>query len=263
MALPIPESDDLGRYLEDTITIDWQTPSVADCARRLLAEGAADAPPSGSSSESETVPKSKTEVKAGPGTGLEPATRAAEARVERLFRFVRDAIDHTFDLDADALARRAAELVPGWSPAFVARGIAGRASEVLALRHGLCFAKSHLLAALLRFAGIPTGFCYVRLVDDDRPGRFVLHGFNACYWRPEDRWIYLDPRGDRGRAGEAGAIATDCRFAAPYSLAFVPDPERGEGFLPFVYRRPAKRVVDFLERVPDLGAMRRNLPDGI
>lgn len=269
LPLPVPETDDLGRYLEDTITIDWQTPAVGDCARRLLAD-LGDAP--------------------------------AEARIERLFTFVRDEIAHTFDLesaggrgvgdrlasdrdpgaspgpdsvlvpDPASVARRAA--AAGLPAAFFARGIACRASEVLALGHGLCFAKSHLLVALLRFAGHPAGFCYARLVDDERPGRFVLHGFVGCLEPTRALWIPLDPRGDRrvaaasgvGGAGASdvpGAISSVCRFDPPYSLAYVPDAERGESLLPFVYKRPAKRIVDFLERVPDRAALRRNLPDSI
>jgi len=226
--LPVPETDDLGRYLEDTITIDWQTPAVGDCARRLLLD-LGDAP--------------------------------AEARIERLFAFVRDEIAHSFDLDPAldpdpaSIAHRAA--ASGLPAAFFARGIACRASEVLALGHGLCFAKSHLLVALLRFAGHPAGFCYARLVDDERPGRFVLHGFVGCLEPRRGAWVLLDPRGDRG------GVESVCRFDPPYSLAYAPDPERGESLLPSIDKRPAKRVVDFLERVPDQAALRRNLPDSI
>lgn len=249
--LPVPETDDLGRYLEDTITIDWQTPSVADCARRLLAD---------------------------------LAEASVEARIERLFLFVRDEIAHSFDLggggggerggegegagERQGVGRRdpgrAASPIPGaaagFSSAFLERGIACRASEVLALGHGLCFAKSHLLVALLRFAGHPAGFCYARLADDERPGRFTLHGFVACFEPTRVAWVLLDPRGNRGGASEIESV---CRFDPPYSLAYAPDPARGESLLPFVYKRPAKRIVDFLERVPDAAAMRRNLPDSI
>ncbi|WP_323668982.1 transglutaminase-like domain-containing protein [Aliarcobacter butzleri] len=38
-----------------------------------------------------------------------------------------------------------------------------KASDVLKYETGWCYAKSHLLAALLRANGIPTGFCYQRL----------------------------------------------------------------------------------------------------
>ena len=203
-AMPEPESSDLGRYLEDTITIDWQTPEVMEEARRLL-EGAGH----------------------------------AEERVERLFRFVRDEIVHSQDLPPSAKA-----------PAQTCR-----ASEVLKERTGLCYAKSHLLAGLLRIAGFPTGFCYERLADSERGGRFVLHGFNAMYWQPSERWIYLDARGDKQ------AVVTECRFEAPWSLAYPPDIEAGEGFLPFIYRRPGKRIIDLLERAPGFDAVVRNLPD--
>lgn len=227
--MPVPETDDLGRYLEDTIIVDWQTPSVADCARRLLAE----------------------------------ADALAGRQVERLFRFVRDEIAHSFDLSEDDHARLAERTIEGQTSAFVRRGVAARASEVLALGHGPCFAKSHLLAALLRFAGHPTGFAHVRLVDDERPGRFVLHGFVACYWAPTRSWLLLDPRGNRGREGEPGSITTVCRFEPPYSLAFVPDAARGEVLLPFIAKRPGRRIVELLERVPDRAALARSLPDSL
>ena len=258
-ALPVPETDDLGRYLEDTITIDWQTPAVMACARRLLAGDA---------------PRGEKSNLHGPDSTSWSDAAAAAPRVERLFRFVRDEIVHSFDRDRDpeTAGRLAARSVEGFPPAFVQRGIACRASEALALGHGLCFAKSHLLAALLRFAGHPTGFCYVKLVDDTKPGRFVLHGFVAVRWQPTASWILLDPRGNRGtreqagescRPSDSGAIASECRFEAPFSLAYVPDPERGEAFLPFIYKRPGKRIVDFLERVPDEKTLRRSLPDSI
>lgn len=229
-ALPVPETSDLGRYLEDTITIDWQTPAVSQQARALLSQAAT------------------------PAEGI-----------EAIFRFVRDDIRHSFDLGADldphldpdvtSASRRAA--LEGMDAQRLRRGVSCSASEVLALGHGLCYAKSHLLAALLRFAGHPTGFCYVRLVDDERPGRFVLHGFNAVYWPPSASWILLDARGNRGE------IASECRFEAPFSLAYVPDPELGESLLPGILKRPGKRVVDALERAPDLEALRRNLPDRV
>ena len=200
--LPVPESEDLGRYLEDTITVDWQTPTVMECAQDLLA-------------------------------GL----RDPEDRLRRLFSFVRDEIAHSLDR----------------SPVRATC----RASEVLTEGHGLCYAKSHLLAALLRIAGLPSGFGYVRVADADRPGRFVLHGFNAVRWPATAEWILLDASGRR--AGPR----TECRLSPPFSLAAWPDPEAGEGFLPFVYRRPGKRVIDLLERAPDFAAVIRNLPDAL
>ena len=55
------------------------------------------------------------------------------------YEYVRDNISHSADINEDT--------------------ITCKASEVLKVGHGICFAKSHLLAALLRCKGIPTGFC--------------------------------------------------------------------------------------------------------
>ncbi|MCD7809309.1 MAG: transglutaminase-like domain-containing protein [Erysipelotrichaceae bacterium] len=48
------------------------------------------------------------------------------------------------------------------------------ASQVLVEGHGTCFAKSHLLAALLRCKSIPTGFCYQKLILDDETAPLFL-----------------------------------------------------------------------------------------
>lgn len=200
--MPEPESDELGRYLEDTITIDWQTPAMMATAKQLL--------------ESRTEP---------------------EDRVRCLFDFVRDEIDHSLDVETEAQTCRA--------------------SDVLQERTGLCYAKSHLLAGLLRYAGFPTGFCYVRKLDGEGSARFVLHGFNAVYWTSIASWIYLDARGNRE------GVDTECRFEAPWSLAYWPDSQAGERFLPSIYKRPGKRIIDLLERAPSFESMRRNLPDSI
>jgi transglutaminase-like putative cysteine protease len=66
----------------------------------------------------------------------------------RCFEWVRDEIPHTVDYRLDR--------------------ITCSASEVLRHRTGFCYAKSHLLAALLRANGIPTGFVYQRLALDDQ-----------------------------------------------------------------------------------------------
>lgn len=197
---PAPESDDLGRYLEDTITIDWQSPGLMETAGALL------------------------EGRDGP-----------EARLEALFRFVRDDVPHALDVQPERATCRA--------------------SEVLREGHGLCYAKSHLLAGLLRYAGFPTGFCYARLVSEAQRSGFVLHGFNAVYWAPTETWLLLDASG-REAAPEASV-----RFEAPWGLPFAVDPEAGESFLPHILRRPPKRIIDLLERAPDFAAVSRNLPD--
>src|SRR5215510_16569901 len=56
-------------------------------------------------------------------------------KAKALFEWVRDTIPHSSDIGADV--------------------VTCTASEVLTRRTGLCYAKSHLLAAMLRCAGIP------------------------------------------------------------------------------------------------------------
>ena len=63
--------------------------------------------------------------------------------IKIVYEFVRDRIAHSADINEDL--------------------ITCSASEVLNAGHGICFAKSHLLAALLRCKSVPTGFCYKRL----------------------------------------------------------------------------------------------------
>jgi transglutaminase-like putative cysteine protease len=199
--VPVPERPGFDRYLEDTIVVDWQTPTVFEKARTLV-EGAEDE--------------------------LE--------RVRRIFVFVRDEIRHSLDHGDD--------------------DVPCTASQVLRAGTGLCYAKSHLLAALLRARGIPAGFGYQRLRRDDGSGRFVLHGFVVAWLSEPDAWVVLDARGD------TDTIHTEADPDAP-SLAFTPDPEADESTSPIVYARPPRRIVDLLDQAESLARIRAHLPDSI
>ncbi len=96
-------------------------------------------------------------------------------RSRTLYTWVRDSIAHTVDAgQADLM----------WN-----------ATDVLAAGHGLCFGKSHLFVALCRALGIPAGLCYQRVRRGD--GSWVLHGLTAVYLEQLDKWIRLDPRGNK------------------------------------------------------------------
>ena len=82
--------------------------------------------------------------------------------IKASYEFVRDHIYHSADKNEDILTCTA--------------------SEVLETGHGICFAKSHLLAALLRCKSVPTGFCYQKLILDD--------SFPACPELGEMRYLY-------------------------------------------------------------------------
>ena len=155
-----------------------------------------------------------------------------EAIVEACFLFVRDEIAHSGDVCAK-------------------KGTC-TASEVLAHKTGWCYAKSHLLAALLRANGIPTGFCYQRLTCDEyEVGSFCLHGLNALYL-PKYGWYRIDARGNKA--------GVDAQFCPPHEkLAFVP--AEGEYDLPNIYAEPLPEVVEALQKYGSYDAMVENFPD--
>ncbi|WP_410593259.1 transglutaminase domain-containing protein [Amycolatopsis sp. lyj-23] len=128
---------------------------------------------------------------------------------ETAFLFVRDEVEHVIDAGDPRVT---------W-----------RASDVLRERVGICHAKAHLLAALLRAQGIPAGFCYQELS--------ALHGLNAVYLH--GKWSRLDARGNR--TGARGEFSLDAE-----KLAWPVDPARGERDHPEIHPAPAPVVVDFL-----------------
>ncbi|MBC8134708.1 MAG: transglutaminase family protein [Fibrella sp.] len=135
------------------------------------------------------------------------------------YRFVRDTIRHSYDIRATA--------------------ITATASEVLAAGHGICYAKAHLLAAILRAMGIPSGLAYQRLVlfDDPKDG-YCLHAINTLYLAEEQRWIRVDARGNK--PGVNAQFSTDREI-----LAFPIRPELGEIDYPWNLAAPPPPITDF------------------
>jgi transglutaminase-like putative cysteine protease len=127
-----------------------------------------------------------------------------------------------------------------------------RASDVLKYQTGYCFAKSHLLAALLRANRIPAGFCYQRLCIDDTGAPYSLHGFNAVYL-PEIGWYRIDARGNKE--------GVNARFIPPEEkLAFNPQlPEEAD--FPAILSEPLPIIVEALQRQSTWDDMLRDLPD--
>lgn len=124
------------------------------------------------------------------------------------------------------------------------------ASEVAEKRTGLCYAKSHLLAALLRANGVPTAFCYQRLSLGE--GQFCLHGLNAVFL-PERGWVRLDARGNKS--------GISCHFDPQGErLPFKPI-EEGEADLPEYYADPLPVVVEALRKYQSMRELLAALPD--
>jgi transglutaminase-like putative cysteine protease len=154
---------------------------------------------------------------------------------ESCFVWVRDHIKHTGDY------RDSVDNV-----------ITCRASDVLREGTGYCFAKSHLLAGLLRANDIPAGLCYQRLSRDDNGAPFCLHGLNAVHL-PGFGWYRIDPRGNKPQV--------HAEFTPPVEqLAFnlrVP----GEADLPEIWAEPLPIVVEALLKYQTHEEAWANLPD--
>jgi transglutaminase-like putative cysteine protease len=107
--------------------------------------------------------------------------------------------------------------------------------------------KSNLLAALLRFMEIPTGFCYQTLTHEDG---FVIHGLNAVYLGGE--WFRLDARGNR--ADVDAQLSMDKEKLAFSTL------EEGEVDYPYIFSKPDKRVVKVLSTSESVDEVMNTIP---
>lgn len=150
----------------------------------------------------------------------------------RCFEFVRDTIEHSMD--------------------FRRNPVTLRASDVLLHGTGYCYAKSHLLAALLRCNGIPAGLCYQRLaVGTDGPP-FCLHGLNAVYLK-EFGWYRVDARGNKP--------GVDAQFRPPYEQLAFPIISRLERDLPEIWSEPLPQIVHALTHYNSYQEVCDHLPD--
>ncbi len=97
--------------------------------------------------------------------------------IKRCYFFVRDEIPHSWDIGVSTVSRTA--------------------SDTLINKTGICWAKSCLLAALLRANGIPSGISYqlLTIAEDDSQGH-IVHALNTVF--NGNKWIRLDARGNAG-----------------------------------------------------------------
>ncbi|CAL9654117.1 transglutaminase domain-containing protein [Streptomyces sp. enrichment culture] len=148
--------------------------------------------------------------------------------------------------DSYAYARLAFEFVRDTIPHSQDSGdprVTWRASDVLERRTGICYAKAHALAALLRAEDIPTALCYQRLD--------VVHGLVAV--RLDGAWHRQDPRGNKP--------GVNARFSLNGErLAFTPDHAAGEADYPELYAAPHPVVLDVLKAATDRPHLWRTLP---
>ncbi|GIP34027.1 transglutaminase family protein [Paenibacillus sp. J2TS4] len=141
--------------------------------------------------------------------------------VKEIFEFVRDKIAHSRDIQSPRITRKA--------------------SEVLVFKEGICYAKSNLLAALLRSFGIPAGFCYQRLTIGDEPETgYCIHALNAVYLSSLQKWIRLDSRGNK--EGVNAQFSTE-----EEKLAFPVREQYDEVDYPTIYVNPNPKTMQCLK----------------
>lgn len=126
------------------------------------------------------------------------------------------------------------------------------ASEVLQHKTGYCYAKSHLLAALLRANSIPVGFCYQRLSVFDNGAPYCLHGLNAVYL-PQYGWYRLDARGNK--------LGVNTQFCPPYERLAYSINFSEEIDCKHIFAEPLAEVIQALQAYTTWYEMLSNLPD--
>lgn len=154
--------------------------------------------------------------------------------IKKAYEYVRDRIAHSADINE--------------------RKVTCSASQVLNAGHGICFAKSHLLAAILRSKSIPAGFCYQKLIlDDDTAPVLIYHGLNGVYLKEYGKWIRLDARGNKPGVNALFSIDTE-------QLAFPVRSEVGEkdGFV--IYPDPDLEVLRVLQSSNSVADLWDHLP---
>lgn len=151
---------------------------------------------------------------------------------QRCYEFVRDGIRHSWD--------------------YRANPVTCKASEVLLHNTGYCFAKSHLLAALLRANSIPAGLCYQRLSLGNGGRPYCLHGLNAVFLR-DFGWYRIDARGNK-----EGVTA---HFNPPVERLAFAITEPLERDLPEIWPMPLPQVIQVLTTMATIEEVYRHLPD--
>jgi transglutaminase-like putative cysteine protease len=159
------------------------------------------------------------------------------AKARCLYEWVRDSVSHTDDAGLDI--------------------VTCTASEVLHHGTGICFAKSHLLAALLRAITIPAGFCYqVLRLDPPVENEPVLHGLNALYLATLDRWIRVDARGNTKGINAQFNLKKE-------QLAFAMDPLADEFIYETIFAAPVSSVVNRLKMYKTRSELWLDLPQSL
>jgi len=167
---------------------------------------------------------------------IESRAASKRERAKLAFETARDEIQHSFDTNNKVITIGA--------------------EDALQKKEGICFAKSHLLATLLRGMGIPAGFCYQRVLRKGTvESGYALHGLNAVYLE-DTGWFRVDPRGNK--PGIDSQFSTDVE-----KLAYPIRESLGEKDYPEVYAGPLPCVLESMENSEDCHALFYNRPEAV
>lgn len=148
------------------------------------------------------------------------------------FQWVRDQIRHSYDYQLNPFTYRA--------------------SDVLQHNTGYCYAKSHLLAALLRANGIPAELCYQRLSVNEDGAPYCLHGLNAVYLL-EFGWYRIDARGNRE--------GVNAKFTPPHEQLAFNLQFSAEASFSAILTDPLDIVVEAMQEYTTWDRLLNHLPD--
>ncbi len=154
-----------------------------------------------------------------------------------IYEWVRDEIPHSNDINTQILTCSA--------------------TEVLSKGTGMCFSKSHLLAALLRSVKIPSGFCY-QVLRNDPPSdnTLVLHGLNGIYISEIQKWLIVDVRGNTREL--------NAQFSTEKpQLAFSMSESAGEFLYKTIFILPFEHVVKRLKKYKNRNDFGSDIPEPI
>lgn len=155
-----------------------------------------------------------------------------ESVAKRCFVFVRDSIKHSWD--------------------YRLNPVTCKASDVLLHGTGYCYAKSHLLAALLRANRIPAGLCYQRLSIETSGPPYCIHGLNAVHLKNYG-WYRIDARGNKP--------GVSAQFCPPVEKLAFPTIDPAERSFPEILSKPMVQVVKVLTEYGTVEEVYKNLPD--
>lgn len=209
-----------GEYLKETEYIDFSDLGIQQKANEIMAQ------------VDESLGKDKSYQRMKPQKQQEVRkSKIAEA----MFLFVRDEIPHSHDIRSEKTTTKA--------------------SQVLKEGTGVCHAKSNLLAALLRYAGIPAGICLDHLTrgEDDSRG-YLLHAFNAVWL--DNEWTFMDARGNKE--------GVNAQFPkVDIELAFSHKEQYDEFYYYGILKDAHRPTMERLENAANLDEVWEELPDSM